>query len=368
MFGLMRILVFLFGVLFFASCKTPVKDGNLETINVAVNKLENDKVAFNNYNYIKLETTDDCLLENVVKAKITDKYIYLLSSYGGNIYKFTRQGSFIWKLSKGEGVGELVFPTDFYLDVANGCLWVLDNYRVAKKYSAEGKFIGEDKLETLSFLFEKADDEYMLFDPNLTKSSSHYLKILKNAELTFSGLPIKENTKVVSFMPSNVFVKAASENEYYIQHMLSDTIYHYQADIHEINPVFYIDSEGKSVNSRDIKFLEPHSFQQICKKENLISGFAGLSYLNEKLYMMMYYNDKLWYIIYDMNKKTTVTTNRLCQGMPNSSRCVGRDKDFIVYSYRPEEFYEKKDELGDKAMTLLNEVKEDDNPILVLYN
>ena len=81
----------------------------------------------------------------------------------------------------------------------------------------------------------------------------------------------------------------------------------------------------------------------------------------------MYYNDKLWYIIYDMNKKTTVTTNRLCQGMPNSSRCVGRDKDFIVYSYRPEEFYDKKDELGDKATTLLNEVKEDDNPILVLF-
>ena len=208
----------------------------------------------------------------------------------------------------------------------------------------------------------------MLFDPNLTKNSNCYLKILKNGEEVFSGLPIKDNTKAVSFTPSNAFVRTKDLSGYYIQHMLSDTIYHYETDTHEIKPAFYIYSEEKSVNSRDIRFVEPRSFQKICKKENLISGFAGLSYLNDKLYMMMYYHEKLWYIVYNMDEKTTLTTNRLCQGMPNSSRCVSRDKDFIVYSYRPEEFYEKKDELGDKVIKLLDGVKEDDNPILVLYN
>lgn len=363
----MKGLYFLLGLILLVSCNTSNGKLNLEEIRVTVDQVD-DTVAFSDYSYIKLETRDDCLLENVVKVKITDNSIYLLSSYGGNVYKFTRGGSYIWKLSKGEGVGELIFPTDIYLDETENCLLVLDNYRTIKKYSLDGKYLGGMNSETVAFLFEKLDDEYMFFDPNLTKGSSHYFRILQDGELIFSGLPIKEETKVVSFSASNAFVRTNVVDEYYIQYMLSDTIYRYQVHSNKLEPLFYIDTQGRSVNSRDITFKEPRSFQQICKKENLIPGISGLSLLNGKLYMLMYYMEKPWYVVYDMQSRTTITTNRLCYGMPNSLRCVGRDKDFIVYMYRPEEFYEKKDELGDKAMTLLNEVKEDDNPILVLYN
>lgn len=110
---------FLLVLMFLASCGTQDKQESLEKIHVSVDHVADNKAAFTNHSFIKLETKDDCLLENVVKVKMTEHDIYLLSSRGGNIFKFSKDGTFLWKLSKGNGVGELICPTDFYFDASN---------------------------------------------------------------------------------------------------------------------------------------------------------------------------------------------------------------------------------------------------------
>lgn len=355
----------LLGTLFFVACGVKDKVDDVDIIKVFIDNVDADMAAFSDYKFVKLETNDDCLLENVVKVKVTGNDIYLLSSYGGNIYKYTNDGEFLWKLPKGQGPGDLVFPTDFYFESSDSVLYVLDNYRIIKKYTKDGCYIENCRMDTPSFLFELLDEGYMMFNPNLTSKSNNYLSIYKNDSLVYSKLPIHENLRNVSFMPSNVFVKIENEN-YYIQYMLSDTIYCYNAELNEIKPVFYIDTNGKSINSHNIKFSNTRHHDQICEKENLISGIAGLSVLNNKLYMLMYYKEKSWYIIYDKNSKATITTNKLCAGIPNTLRCVGRDDDFVVFLYRPEELLQYKDKFSDKTNNMLRGIKEDGNPILVL--
>lgn len=348
-------------------CKTNSARENIEKISITLDEIDSEAV-FPDYSYIKLETNEDCLLENITKADISENYIYLLSSFGGNIYKFSKEGDFLWKLNKGNGAGELIFPTDFMFDESSNTLLVLDNYRSVKKYTTDGKFIGKEEFESPAFLFESTEYGYIRFNPNLTTNSSHYIHAYQDSDIIFKGLPIKENVKKVAFMPSNVFVKLDKEDEYYIQHMLSDTIYRYRAVNNEIIPAFYIDTENKSINSQDIEFPDSRSFQQISQKENLIPGVSGLFVLGEKLYLMMYYHEKQWYIVYNQDDNTTTVRNRLCLGLPNSLRCVSRELDFVAYAYRPEELYEAKENLGEKATVMLENIKIDDNPILIIFN
>lgn len=353
-------------LLFLIGCSGERK--SIQQIKVSVDNVNNDNVAFLNHSFIKLETSDECLLENVTKTQMADDGIYLLSSFGGNVFKFSKNGEFIWKLSKGTGPDDVNFVTDINFSEADNCLYVLDGYRTIKKYNSDGSYVGKDDLVETTFLFERTSAGYMLFNPNLTTRSTYYLTLQKDGTLINSCLPILENLKKVSFMPSNVFVASDKEDEFYIQHMLSDTIYRYRIQTNELISEFYINTGGKSMNSRDIEFPNTRSFDEISKREGLISGIAGLSVLNGKMYMMMYYRDKQWYIVHDLETKETITTNRMCHGLPNSLRCVGREKDYVVYSYRPEELYDKEDELGETAKNLLREIKEDDNPVLVLFN
>ncbi len=363
----MKKIIYLLSVLFLFACNEKSEEVSIRQIKVSLTNTS-DRAAYSHSTVIILETNENCLLENVVKVKSSNDGIYLLSSYGGNIYKFSKEGQFLWKLSKGEGPRDLVFPTDFYYSDVDDCLYVLDNYRTIKQYLSNGNYVKETKVDTPSFLFEKLGNKSMMFNPNLTTNSNCYLNVYENDVLNFKGLPIEKKAKKVSFMPSNVFVRSEENGMYYIQHMLSDTIYTYKMQSDEIRPAFYIDTDKKTVNSLDTEFNDTRSYYQISEREGLIAGVAGLSFLNEKLYLMMYYHNKPWYIVHDLKNESTMTTNSLCDGIPNSLRCVGREKDYVVYSYWPEELFEKEDELCDEVKEQLRRVDKDDNPILILLN
>lgn len=350
------------------SCDVQKTNNHIEEICISIEDANNMVPTFSDYTYIKLETNDTCLLENIVKAKLLDDDIYILSSYGGNIYKYSKSGNFLWKLTRGNGPKDLIYPIDFCIDEIDGSLSVLDNYRTIKKYNTKGEFIEKYSLDKPAFLLEKNNYGYMLFDSNLTASSDYNLNLYRNDSIVFKGLPIDNRVKNVAFTPSNVFVNGYNKNEYFIQHMLSDTIYQYVPQFNKVTPLFYINTEGKSANAQNLSFRDAQDFSQTCNEMNLIPGIAGLSHLKNKLYLMMFYNNKQWYIEYDYENKKTTASNQLCFGLPNSLHCVGRNKDFLVFSYRPEELYKKEEVLNDKAKDLLKEIKEDDNPVLFLLS
>ena len=122
------------------------KDVSVEIINLKLEDADNAPV-FSEYSYISLETNDDALLENIVKVELLDDDIFILSSYGGNIYHFTSSGKFVRKWLRGNGPGELIFPTDFFVDSNKKEIIVLDLYRTLKRYSFAGDFLAEEHKE-----------------------------------------------------------------------------------------------------------------------------------------------------------------------------------------------------------------------------
>ena len=195
----------------------------IEIIDASLNNIKEEVSVFADYSFIRLETLDTCLLENIVKVDIQGDAVYLLSSYGGKIYKFTGEGRYVWQLKQGNGPGELIFATDFFIDSLNHSVYVLDNYRELKVYSFDGEYMRTEPLPTLAFLFTKKEDSFLCFDPNLKKKSNFNFFVSQNGKIVMEGLRKRDGNRNVGYMPSNVFA-FYSDDSVYVQHMLSDTI------------------------------------------------------------------------------------------------------------------------------------------------
>jgi hypothetical protein len=80
------------------------------------------------YRFIRLETTDDCLIGNISRIEIFDNKIFILDfSYAKLIYAFDMNGKFIAKIgSKGPGPGEYNHPCNFTIDRENKRIIVYD--------------------------------------------------------------------------------------------------------------------------------------------------------------------------------------------------------------------------------------------------
>ena len=352
-----------------AACN-PGKDssGKMGTIDALVENADDKHAVFEDVSLIRLETTASCLLENVVKTDIGDD-IYLLSSYGGKIYKFTKDGRYVWHIRQGTGPGELICATDFFVDTAGRSVYVLDNYRDLKIYSFGGKYLRTEHLPGIAFLFTKRDSSFLCFDPNLKRKYDFNLYVAQGGEITDEKLRKQEGTRNVGYMPANVFA-FHTDNSVYIQHMLSDTVYSYSLSEHSLIPAFFINTNGLSVNAHHLDFPDSRSFGRICEEKNLLPGVAGLSFLNNKIYLNMFYDKRSFYVVYDVGTQHSAVFTSLCKGFPNSLRCVGRNKNGIVYCYNAEELMEYGTQglpVNEKLSELMKSVKSEDNPILAIF-
>lgn len=360
-------------LLLFASCTMNRlnKDLGVERIEVDLSKVNKKTPLFSSFDFIKLETKDECLLEKVVKVVFSDDYIYLLSSYGGNIYKYSNNGKYISKLRQGNGPGELTFATDFYVDEPHNKLYVLDVYRVIKEYDLSGTFLNEHKLDSSCFLFTRVNDAFLLFDSNLSKKNNFHLRLFNNNSKDKSFCKKNEYLKQIAFMPSNVF-SMCGDSKYLFSHMLSDTIYHFEIDEEKLYPAYFIDFGKRSINSIDKQISDAREYDMICKTGNYISGIYSVSYINDKLFFSFMYEMNNLYAFYSSKEKEVFLYNQLYKGLPNTANCVGRNENSVIYSYTVSElkdFFDLNPPIDQEMVKLQKSCENpDENPILVRFS
>lgn len=76
---------------------------------------------------IPLETSNKCLIENIVSFAESNNYYYILSGKNQALYKFDKTGKFISKIgNKGQGPGEYVSIDQIEVNNTLGIVYVLD--------------------------------------------------------------------------------------------------------------------------------------------------------------------------------------------------------------------------------------------------
>jgi len=364
--------VFYLAVLFlFMNACGSHKEGSFPVgiIDASLNNIKEGVPVFTDYSFIRLETTDTCLLENIVKADIQNDAVYLLSSYGGRVYKFTREGRYVWQLKQGNGPGELVFATDFFVDSLERSVYVLDNYRELKVYSFSGEYVRTDPLPVLAFLFTKKEDSFLCFDPNLKRKSDFNLFVLQDGGIVMEGLRKKDDNRNVGYMPGNVFA-FSSDHSVYVQHMLSDTVYSCSLSDRHVRPLYFIKTGGLSVNAHDIVFPDSRSFYQTCKEKNYVPGLSGFSLFDNKIYLTMSHEGFPLYVVHDIKTGDSGVFTSLCAGFPNSFHCVGRNAGGIVYCYTMEELTEyvgQSASVNKELKKMVETSGTEDNPVLIVF-
>lgn len=321
--------------------------------------------AFDSFDYVKLEMTPESMLTDIGKVLVGKNRIYVLPIRDARVFIFSKTGEYINSLKRGQGPGEVMFVSD--MDIVNDELYVLDNYRVVRKYDSDGKYLGNVHFleDYYCFSMKSIGSEMLFFDPYVNKRSDYMLRVMSNNEVAGNYLEKEDNLSKVSFLHYNFC------NQGYISWPLSDTIYQY-VDKTTVLPKYLVCFPDNSFFK--LKNDKKYTGDDMCKLNQNKEYYRWLKDVvpyDEGLFLSFNY-DKSYYVRYEDGKSTIY--GHLLDGFPEIKRSfVGSFDNKLIYVYTAEELLEYKanddsKKGNEKLVDICRTLTEDDNPVLFFVN
>lgn len=136
--------------LFISACQS-TSSNETGTITIPVNKnlvqtaqisLKDDVVKIE---YIPLETNDSCLISNVLSLQVSKEYLFLYNGKTNQVLQFDRTGKYITTIGRtGNGPGEYGLVSDLAIDENNRQLYIFQLGKAPVVYSFDNKFLFAD--------------------------------------------------------------------------------------------------------------------------------------------------------------------------------------------------------------------------------
>lgn len=373
-----------------------IKKEENSPIVISVKELSTEPIVkasayFKSATVIPLETSDSCLLVSLKKALPYDNKLYVLDSRNdAGIFCFDMKGKLLKIIgSKGTGPHEHASLKDFCLDEKNGWIYLNDrNRNRILIFTVEGEYVKSipvddyyDKIE----LFGK--NLYMA--ENKEKNDSHDLAVKNLEGKTIAKYFPSLEEKI---QPVPWFIKT-DQGVYYYPNRLQDSIYSVFDNGSEL--YLYVDF-GKHAIKRaewekitDVAYESTHPIWQTMLQNDYIGGFSS-AFIFDKLIVVgfTYQMNGNWMIFYE---KPTEKTSVVCSFIDDLSylgfnnMISQTDSQFICAKEEPDlerlitsiqEFWiqqkyvtpEEAEKGIARLKALQNQVLEDANPIVVIYD
>lgn len=130
---------------------------------------------------IVLETTPECIIQNIRTTDMYENHIYILDDVANALYVFRRDGSFLKRMGhEGRGHGEYLELSDFSIDRQTGMIYLWDDaLDMAHKYDLQtGKYVSSVKTERngyRSFCMQHVGDKLYVNRTSLDVDPENYL-------------------------------------------------------------------------------------------------------------------------------------------------------------------------------------------------
>lgn len=361
-----RLTIIVFSICLFSCQKSINKNTTTENIEVDIKQAQNEAL-FTEYGYIKLETSEKSLLPSSLNKIISHKDTIIIHSIeNNNLSLFKRNGEFIKRFSIGNGPNEIVYPVDITFDKSNNTIWILDSYRFVKEFTLEGVQKKEMRVEDPYMRIGKLNNTILLFDANLGRKNDYYFEFV-NDQNSIKYIRKKDSYKEIVYIPNSTF-NIISDSTVSFYHQFEDIIYSWNLDSQIVKPIYQINfKDQSSIASADLeKTLKPREYQKMYDNREYIFGIKNLYILNDNLFFTIE-TDKLYYCTYNSNTKDINISTKLIEGLPNPRNIIGLDGNNLLYTLTPEEVitYSKNNKVSYKISELMNDIKEDDNPIII---
>lgn len=372
-----RLIYFLL-LFLFISCNT----GDNKTAFVTVDFSGNSSLSASDLlsvSYIKLETSDNCILGTINQcAEAGGYYILLDNTMARSLYVFNLDGSFVQQIGKkGNGPGEYISPFDFSVNERDNTISVIDieQQKMIVFSLNDFHFLSEKRLPFYSDNMEQLPDgEYAWYNKMSSDASNSHIFITdRNLQIKKSFLPIDFDSGY-SLGTNRKLFKQGNDVSAYIP--FSPLLYRVQND--SIYPIYQFKFGEKILPPLDFlkeKSANNSNYVPVLMESPYVAFYNV--YESEQLLCVPYYVDKTMYFgFYDKKKNISYNFSQdklqseLQVGAFSSPIGTRHDGSFISL-LRPGlvmQLQKQGREIDDKLMQLLNESSEEDNPILLIYS
>ena len=333
--------------------------------------------------YVRLETTDEVLLDGLagLYLSVTDRYIVTNNSKEGRIFVFNRQGKHLYNfMRKGNSGEEFMYAKKVRVDDKAEEIFVLDARNKVLVYTLDGKFkrvldlpkdMRADDLWNYDDEWLLSYDNYNLDREGLTCAEQPFFLISKkDGQVKRIGVNAKDRIGPRIYFEKNGQrgVMAVSMNyickngdEFVLSELGNDTVFMLKND--EISPLLVRtpgskDKDVRSMMSAPLKLGDYIEVVEAPKELKMESGKIETKsvYLNLKTGEC-----------FDLNLKDDV--NFVEPSAVRSSEYVEAPKNHILSMPNTDRLFRWKEEgkLKGKLAEMVDEMKEDDNPILIIY-
>jgi hypothetical protein len=347
---------------------------------------KDDPLSFKNVEIIALETNEQCLLGSVPRIKVTDSFIFVREFFTNDLFVFDRKGIFLNKIGNvGQGKGEYISLKSFYIDSYDHSCVVIDEMKGSLLYyHFDGSFKAEKKIpldliksSTSSFLIK---ENVLLINYLVNFEANMAYHIIDLDKLRSVGgrinYPIKFSDYMYEFSKHPI---TYTEDGFDVIMPLCDTIFSYTTK--GFRPG-YIVGHSLKMTPFDCINNEKNKIYPTLLMENGQSGyFTGFTAIFEtKKHLLLNYlveGTLDGYFLADKGRGEGSyyihSTDEEIISMPFFCIVDVNGEDFISlcdadYLLNLKDRIQESDDpyLG-KLKSVLDHLKEDDNPVLIFY-
>ena len=377
---MLKVIIVLLCTLFMMACnsaKKPSNDMMVYYLNPSEEPLQETPI-YKHVEIIKLETSPVSLISNINRIEMNDSIIFV--SEFGKLYTFTREGEFVSQISrKGEGPEEYIVLSSFYIDNKKQQVTIIDNYKnVLINYDFYGKYLSTVSVPAVSFqschYTVLTEDSQLLchnmMDMNDTEAYSLFDIDKQKVKKYFAYQPIT----VGDYMyPFSWHPMARAGKDIDIIMPLCDTIYTYSTASSSFEPKYIIETPQKMIPKEKIRKNTPSYTEDICKlsEQGFFTGFTGIFETEAKV--LLEYKDQgvvLGYFLFDKSSKAghyyLSCSSKEDTVLPFFYTIYAYKNVFVGYA-QPRDLLELKNLQDEEIRESIKDLKEDDNPCLILY-
>lgn len=372
---------------------------------------------FSSIELIQLETGEDFLLDilSLPRIKMKDDFIFMPGN--GRLYAFETSGKFLHQIGdKGQGPGEYQFPHTFFLHPDKPIIYVESTQKIIE-YDFQGNFISY-------FYPPKADDGKILTEGFCVEDELFGGSVYNNGKNKYKYYLFDRNGTMLANLPNRVFFNREKgtmdydgalpafrvDDTLYLKDFVNDTLYTL-ADLH-LRPAYVFEFGEYAYPIEDLEIRNPADIKSVFPFNKAILFQTGPSFVGTPGHFFYSVRlpglfslpktkptiqpltgktrsvDPFVFGIYDIEKKTNMLldtdqhhqkgiVNDLNGGLPVFPRYYAGDNLVVdvwnaeeMKEMLTEEYFEKqtiKDQEGhQKLKKILTNLKEDDNPVVVV--
>lgn len=378
-------------IVFFVSCSEGDKNGkipgDLQPISIKEGEIKKitEEDVINSIHFVRLATANDYLIDKIQQIERYGDNFYILDGKE-NLFVFDAYGKFVRKIGrKGPGPEEYIGNHMFYIHPTKQYISIFSlTTNTVVRYDLKGNYLERLPL-TLKSNVLLSGRCYLLGKNNLLLECSNSRKFapyqylcldeetLTEKKYFFPWAALGEYSESLGFYNINNNV---GKDFYAISHC-NDTIYKFENEI--FIPQFILESGLKHPTPYVVKEYAPYKFIDEANKRLNQNGYSmGINRLfsTEKLFCLEYWGLGYYDLIFWCKNKQEGYLYRLLESdnpllhVYNELYCA--DEKYLIRYFPVEMFLVAEKEIRvsnhREIPELYKNLKEDDNPVILLYN